>query len=690
MHDRRAVLVRSASLLCWVAYFVVPTDAGGLIGGIPLGPLEAVALLVLAWLAMRGEAPRRGWIAAVILILAGVSGAALPGTGGFRARYFANAAATGPHERSTEFRDPTFTRIDTRLDFAPGGPEFPLAFFNDISRFNFYSPGQPRRRQLEFAAKWSGQWWTEAGDTTLFLEAPGATAQLFVDGTVVSSLTPTVGAIDVTLPLTAGWHRIDATISSPYGAPRRFSTGAVRGNARQPFDATSVMTERVRPWQLTATQLFRWFKTIADGLILAWLGWLFARALQRLLSEWSGWSTLQQRSWLLTLLAIAVAAEAMVFAWPWTRQLMVMAGGDDPMTYEWYSRDILLNGVLMNFGLPAGQGEPFYYQAFYPYFLAAVHALFGEGMFGVILVQRLLVAFTVWAIIEIAVAIAGDDAWPGALVCGIVFGIWKQSRISADLLNESLYVPLLVAWVAVLLRVGRSPSTRGAFGAGVLGAVTAMTRSTVLLAWPAVWVACWRNWRTSASWRVPLATLALCSVLAFSLIGVRNWIVSGRWASTSSELGITLFGGNEPPADVVIDLQTRGPLYQRLGLTDHTAQVVEYAIVAPKAFALHQGRKALFALGFYEPYAPGWGYSPIYLAGWILAVGGLVVAMRMARAPLSAILLPGLIAASQFIAVVAVYPKGERLILPIYAMLVPYAGIAVATAAGAARRRLGW
>ena len=87
---------------------------------------------------------------------------------------------------------------------------------------------------------------------------------------------------------------------------------------------------------------------------------------------------------------------------------------------------------------------------------------------------------------------------------------------------------------------------------------------------------------------------------------------------------------------------------------------------------------------------PGWGYSPIYLAGWMLAAGGLVVAMRAARAPLPAILLPGVIAASHFIAVVAVYPKGERLILPIYALLVPYAGIAVATAAGAARRRLGW
>ena len=146
MHDRRAALARSASLLCWVAYFVVTTDAGGLIGGMPLGPVETAGLFALAWLALRGEWPKRGWIVASVLVISAIAAALIPGTGGFRARYFANAAATGPHERSTEFSDGTFTRIDQRLDFAPGRPEFPLAFFNDISRFNYYSPGQPRRR----------------------------------------------------------------------------------------------------------------------------------------------------------------------------------------------------------------------------------------------------------------------------------------------------------------------------------------------------------------------------------------------------------------------------------------------------------------------------------------------------------------------------------------------------------------
>ena len=199
----RVAFFRHASLFVWIAYFVVPSDAGGLVGGIPLGPLEAIALLT-------------------------------------------NADATGPHERSGENRDPTFTRIDRRLDFATDGRELPLAFFNDTARFNFHDPQGPRRRQLAFAADWSGQWWANEGAHTLYLEAPESHSQLFIDGVPVASVTPTGGPTEVNLPLAVGWHRLDLTFSSPYGAPRRFSAGEVRNGVRRPFDAAGVVTQRLR------------------------------------------------------------------------------------------------------------------------------------------------------------------------------------------------------------------------------------------------------------------------------------------------------------------------------------------------------------------------------------------------------------------------------------------------------------
>ena len=181
---------------------------------------------------------------------------------------------------------------------------------------------------------------------------------------------------------------------------------------------------------------------------------------------------------------------------------------------------------------------------------------------------------------------------------------------------------------------------------------------------------------------------AACSLAVFSLIAIRNAVVSGTFAPTSTELGVTLLGGNPPPPDLRLDASARKPWYDRLGIGGYTREVIEYAIAAPGSFAANMGRKAAFALGFYEPYAEGWGYSPVYMAVWTSAILGLWAAVG--RAPLQAIpaFVPMLIALTQYLAVVIVYPKGERLILPIHTLLLPYASIAAYEVWTAAARRL--
>ena len=106
----------------------------------------------------------------------------------------------------------------------------------------------------------------------------------------------------------------------------------------------------------------------------------------------------------------------------------------------------------MNGGQPLGQGEPFYYQAFYPYFLAAAHALFGEGMFGVVLVQRLLAALTIWKLVEIADEFTDERVWAVALPMATAFMCGSSGPSLRQPLNESLYVPLFVATAASMIR----------------------------------------------------------------------------------------------------------------------------------------------------------------------------------------------------------------------------------------------
>ena len=664
-------------MLIWIAYFAVPNDAGGLVHGLPLGPLEAAALLMIAWLAATRVRLPGAPLVAMLLAATYLAGVAIPGAPGLRARYFANAAGSGAHERSTEFRGDAFTRIDRELTFAPDGRQAPLPFFNDNSRFNFYKAGEPDRRRLPFAVRWSGLWWVDGERTRVYLDAPGAAGELHIDGAEVVAVGAAGGSPAIhEVALTPGWHRLDVTFSSPTGSPRVFSSGVMDGDRRVPFDGSMVATQQVRSWQMTSARALRRIKAAADLALLALLAWVFASTLVGAVHQLRQPNTPASRLTQVMLAFAAVAAtEALVFALPWWQQNMVLIGGDDTMTYEGYARDILLNGILMNGGLPPGQGEPFYYQAFYPYFLAAAHAAFGESMFGPVLLQRLLAALAVWKLVDITVQFASDRAWVAALPISALFVAWKFWPIAAQPLNESLYVPLLVATTASLIRTCRYPAWRSALTSGVLSGLTTITRSTALLAWAVVWPACWWAMKGLPRRHAIVAVIAVSTLAIFSLIAVRNWIVAGVFAPTSTELGITLLGGNEPPPGVSIDLTARADLYRRFRITDPTAIVIEYAIKAPALFARNMGRKVLFALGFYEPYAPGWGYSPVYILVWTTAVAGIILTLR--QLPPVPALLPAAIALTQFIAVVVVYPKGERLILPIHVLLVPYSAVAV-------------
>jgi hypothetical protein len=667
---------QSVGLLIWIAYFLAPTGADGLVRGLPAGPVEAAALLMLAWLAAARVRVPGAPVVAAALTLTWISAAAIPGDHGFRARYFVNAAGQGAHERSIDFRDRAFTRIDRRLHFAPGGPEFPLPFFNDNSRFNFYQMGEPDRRRLEFAVRWSGMWWVDEERPVIYLTGPEATAEAFVDGLPVVRLaladgSPMVG--DVTL--TPGWHRLDVAFSSPYDTPRRFSAGLVRDGALVPFDGSMVVTQQIRDWQMTSARVLRRVKTGLDVLALAGLAWMFAgslwgvcRACRRPAVNAVRYA--QARS----LFAVAAATEALIFAWPWARQNMVLIGGDDTMTYEGYARDILFNGLLMNGGEPFGQGEPFYYQAFYPYFLAATHAVFGESQFGPVLVQRLLAAFMAWKLVDIAAHFTTPRIWMVAVPIASSFVAWKFWAIAAQPLNESIYLPLLVATVAAMIVVSDRPTPGGAARAGVLGGFTAISRSTALPSLMLAWALCWLAWRPRATRTRLVVVMAAATLAVYSTVAVRNWIVAGQFSASPTGFAATFLGGNEIPAGLAIDLAPRAPFYQRFGITDPTAIVIEYALTAPMAFAQNLGRKALFALGFYEPYAPGWGYSPVYIAVWVTALGGLAVAARQHGSP--AVWVPALIAVTQFVALVIVYPKGERLVLPVHTLLLPYSMVA--------------
>jgi hypothetical protein len=277
--------------------------------------------------------------------------------------------------------------------------------------------------------------------------------------------------------------------------------------------------------------------------------------------------------------------------------------------------------------------------------------------------------------VEFSFGFTSERAWLAALPIASGFLWWKFSTISAQPLNESLFVPLIVATVAAMIRLCDDPRPARAVSGGVIAGLAAIVRSTALPAWlltlPMVRLTLPRHPGRDRLLRITVASF----IAVFSLIAIRNWIVAGVFAPTPTEMGITLRGGNEPPAGLVINAD-RAATYSRLRLNEHTAVVVEYAIQQPLAFAANIGRKFLFVLGFYEPYAPGWGSSPVYIATWISAIAGLALAIRRRRGAVWPLLIPAIVSVIQFAAIVVIYPKGERLVVPCYVVLIPYSAAA--------------
>jgi len=686
---------RVIDAILWAAYALIPGRVGGVVQGVLIGAAGTCVLVAVAWLLARGRSLPGARIAASVSVLTLVLGATITADRGFRARYFADADARGPIERSTDFRSTAYTRIDERLDFGRSR-DFPLWFFNDIARFNFASGSGTDRQHLPFAVVWEGQWRIDRADTRwLYLDAPGALAELVVDNSRVAAVAPGNEPGLAAVSLTKGFHRLFIRYTSPYGSPRRFSAGEMIEGRRVPFEAGAVVTRSLEAWQGTLATLLRIGKTIFDVGVLIWMALLVGRDLVDLRrGRRADGTPMTVRQQTLAWFALVAIVDAFAVASPWLTRLWLLAGGDDPLTYEAYARDIQLRGLLLR-----SVDGPYYYQVLYPYFLAATHRLFGEGMFGCMFVQRLLQASVAWNIVRIATAVAGAEVWPAALGFGAFFAYAKLSATAGAQSSESLFIPLLVAWIAAIVDLARPPSlandpgelrrTRRSLGeggepsvaraalAGLLGGLAALTRTTALLGWIVVGPVCWLQWRRTAGRARPLVVMIACAAFVMSFISLRNAIVVHRFVPMPTEFGITLLGGNEPPPGFTLDNSARAAVYERLHISPMTGTVIEYAVAAPGQFAANMRRKALFALGFYEPYAPGFGYAPLLIAIWVAALAGLGMAIRAGVVPTSVAALPALVALTQCAAVVIVYPKGERLILPFYSLLVPYAAITI-------------
>src|SRR6266542_3360568 len=135
--------LRWPGILVWpglpLLYLLLPGHPFGLLPGLPLGELGlalGLALGLCAWCGGRPSGVFRRWLVvtlvATVVLKVLLGSLALPY--GLTATYLAGA---GQPERSTEWRLEGASRVDKNVDFM--GDQFPVHFFNDFRRFNFYT-----------------------------------------------------------------------------------------------------------------------------------------------------------------------------------------------------------------------------------------------------------------------------------------------------------------------------------------------------------------------------------------------------------------------------------------------------------------------------------------------------------------------------------------------------------------------
>jgi hypothetical protein len=108
--------------------------------------------------------------------------------------------------------------------------------------------------------------------------------------------------------------------------------------------------------------------------------------------------------------------------------------------------------------------------------------------------------------------------------------------------------------------------------------------------------------------------------------------------------------------------------------------VAQFVRNAPALFVRNLIAKAAYALGDFEPLAPGAGIAPGLIAAWCAALIGMGMVMRDQvpvgfRGPIRAV--PAALGLSQLLIVIVFFPHvyGDRLILPFYILLLPYAAL---------------
>ena len=253
----------------------------------------------------------------------------------------------------------------------------------------------------------------------------------------------------------------------------------------------------------------------------------------------------------------------------------------DPITYDQIATNILSGKGFSgaSFYYPPGTDVlTSFWDPLYPYFLAAVYAVFGHSIPAVRVVQALIGAGSVAMAWHIGRRLAGPT--PGLLAAAILAGYPFLLYYTGQLLTETLFIGLILATVSAGIEAMRAGRVRWFVILGVAGGLAAMGRAEAFAFTLAYvpWCAWFARPRVGRRWVLALSVGWLAAAATLAPWTIRNTVTFGRPIITTTKLGYNLYKYYHPemtPDQTVrvvpfpnldgLDEPARADLMQRLG-----------------------------------------------------------------------------------------------------------------------------
>jgi hypothetical protein len=615
--------------------------------------LILVLALCLALFPARTKVRARWLIALIVLTLLKAALGSVLIEEGWQARYWTADVLAGPSPHLGPMTPVRFfrrgihtDRIDRAIEF--DGVNFALFYVNDF-------PSKERewlKASDDIAHPLRVQWTGYVTATSPIAVNPAVTASgsaaIAIDGTNVFHGASPQG-VAISRILTPGTHRIDITYEKPVNESPAMTV------TPWPVPVTPIPADSARLWKSRlAGYAIELLGLMAIAMLFAALVDAYQPVVRFLLEDiW-----IEPDKVALVALASLVLLAGLKQGVLVRGATMPLGLGDDPRGYEGAARVALFDGPLMI----TYPGHAFVLYPFYSYALAAAHMIFGED-YGTI-------RFFNWSCLAASLILAWSllRRWlsAGSLIIALIgFAIFIEAYAGPYAhapFTDNLFLPLAVAVVLAATRAFEKRSLTWLLITGVLTALGAAARPSLILHAPIFFLTILLFWMSSYVRRgVAAGVFAFGFAAGMAPFTIRNWIVAKQLILLVSSGNVMLPMFLYPPE----------PLPGGVAGVTSMGASLRMALMILRQYPVHtvliELRKVLFTLGLM--FVANYEYSfPLLL---IFIPIAFVVAVRARRVPRPALIAISSFALSHLAAMVVATPwtYGYKTILPFHFIL---------------------